>query len=284
MEKSERVQINVFDAEEGNALYEQKEKMQKMTQELLQFGFAPNQAKVYIFLGKYGPKTASEIYKALQLPRSETYFILNLLQNRGIVTAESSSPTKYFAIPLEQTLSLLINTEKEKLNTLTQKQDVLIKLWDTIPSYTVEKDVSKNEKLQTIQGVECIYSKMKNIIESAKQEVLIFCSEKDLSGFYHADILDMLKNSLKVKIIISPAEKTPSFFDELNKKTIRLLQTSSAENQCYIIKDNDEVLLFLRNTIHPSNNLFAVWSDSKSLIDSMHALFTYSWSNAKVCH
>src|SRR5437660_12239721 len=194
MGQEERLQINVFDAEQGNALYEQKQLLQKMTQELLQFGFAPNQAKVYIYLGKYGAKTASEIYKALQLPRSETYFILNLLQNRGIVTAESSSPTKYFAIPLIQTLSLLINTEKEKLNTLTQKQDVLIKLWDTIPSYTVEKDVSKNEKLQTIQGVETIYSKMKNIIENARQEVLIFCSEKDLSGFYHAEILDMLKN------------------------------------------------------------------------------------------
>ncbi|TLX68327.1 MAG: TrmB family transcriptional regulator [Thaumarchaeota archaeon] len=283
MEKSERVQINVFDAEKGDTLYEQKEKMLKMTQELSQFGFAPNQAKVYIYLGKYGPKTASEVFKALQLPRSETYFILNLLQNRGIVTAEFSSPTKYFAIPLDQTLSLLINTEKEKLNTLTQKQQDLKKLWDTIPSLTVEKDVSKNEKLQTIQGIECIYSKIKNLVETAKEEILIFCSEKDLSGFYHADIIDILPSSLDVKIIVSPANKTPSFFDEINKKIIRLLPTSSSENQCYIIKDTDEVLLFLRNTIHPSNNLFAVWSDSKSLIDSMHALFSYSWINAKVC-
>ena len=283
IEHGEGIQINVFDAEQGNALYEQKEKMQQMTQELLKFGFAQNQAKVYIFLGKYGPKTASEVFKALQLPRSETYFILNLLQNKGIVTTEFSSPTKYYALSLEQTLSLLINTEQEKLNILTQKQEELKRLWDAIPSYTVEKNVSKNEKLQTIQGVECIYSKVKNLIETAKEEILIFCSEKDLSGFYHADILDMLTNSLKVKIIVSPAEKTPSFFDELNKKIIRLLPTSSTENQCYIIKDNDEVLLFLRNTIHPSNNLFAVWSDSKSLTDSMHALFTYSWSNAKVC-
>jgi len=284
MEKSERVQINVFDAEEGSALYEQKEKMQKMTQELLEFGFAPNQAKVYIYLGKYGPKTASEVYKALQLPRSETYFILNLLQNRGIVTAEFSTPTNYYAVPLDQTLSLLINTEKEKLNTLVQKQEELKKLWDTIPSVSNEKNIPKNEKLQTIQGTECIYSKIKNLVETAKKEILIFCSEKDLSGFYHAEILDILPKSLDVKIIVSPANKTPSFFDELNKKIIRLLPTSStSENQCYIIKDSDEVLLFLRNTIHPSNNLFAVWSDSKSLIDSMHSLFTYSWSNAKVC-
>src|SRR5437879_7382293 len=133
MEKSERVQINVFDAEKGDMLYEQKEKMQKMTQELLQFGFAPNQAKIYIYLGKYGPKTASELFKALQLPRSETYFILNLLQSRGIVTTESSSPTKYYALSLEQTFSILTNAQKEKLNMLIQKQKDLIKLWDAIP-------------------------------------------------------------------------------------------------------------------------------------------------------
>ena len=283
IEQGEGMQINVFDAQKGNALYDQKEKISKMTQELSDFGFAPNQAKVYIYLGKYGPKTASEVYKALQLPRSETYFILNLLQNRGIVTAEFSSPTKYFAIPLDQTLSLLINTEKEKLNTLVQKQEELKKLWDTIPSITIEKDAVKSEKLQTIQGIESIYSKIKNMVETTTKEILIFCSEKDLSGFYHAEILDILPAKLDVKIIVSPAQKTPSFFDELNKKVIRLLPTSSTENQCYVIKDKEEVLLFLRNTIHPSNNLFAVWSDSKSLIDSMHTLFDYSWNNAKVC-
>jgi sugar-specific transcriptional regulator TrmB len=283
MEQEERLQINVFDAERGNALYEQKQLLQKMTQELSQFGFAPNQAKIYIYLGKYGPKTASELFKALQLPRSETYFILNLLQSRGIVTTEFSSPTKYFALPLEQTLSILVNTEKEKLNNLMQKQNDLIKLWNTIPSNIVDTNEMKSGKLQMVQGIESIYSKIKNLIENAKEEILIFCSERDLSGFYYADILDMFPTSLSVKIIVSPAQKIPSFFDEIDKKIIKLLPNSPTENQCYVIKDNDEVLLFLRNTLHPSHNLFAVWSDSKSMIDSMHALFSYSWTNAKEC-
>jgi sugar-specific transcriptional regulator TrmB len=279
----EGIQISVFNAERGNALFEQKEKMQKMAEELLQFGFAPNQAKIYIYLGKYGPKTASELFKALQLPRTETYFILNLLQSRGIVTAEFSSPTKYYALSLEQTFSILMNAEKEKLNILFQKQKDLVKLWDTIPSHSVETNELKSEKLQMVQGIERIYSKIKNMVESAKEEVMIFCSEKDLAGFYHADITDMFSNSLSVKIIISPAQKIPSFFDKIDKKIIRLLPNSPTENQCFVIKDNDEVLLFLRNTIHPSHNLFAVWSDSNSMIDSMHTLFSYSWDNAKVC-
>lgn len=264
-----------------HSLKEQEEITQKMIDELLQFGFASNQAKIYVYLGKYGPKSASEIFNALQLPRSETYFILNLLQSKGIVSAEFSVPTKYYAIPLQQTLSILVNIEKEKVNKLVQKQNDLIKLWDSIPSSTPKINKNKSEKLQMVQGVESVYSKIKNMIENSKQVISIFCSEKDLAGFHHADITDMLSTSLKAKIIISPAEKIPKFVDILDKKTIRCLPDSSNENQCYIIKDNEEVLCFLRNTEESSNKIFAVWSDSKSLIDSMSTLFSYSWENAK---
>ena len=280
MDRNDEIQTNVLDTSVG-VTQGHKEKTEKMTDELLQFGFAVNQAKIYIYLGKYGPKSASEIFNSLQLPRSETYFILNLLQSKGIVSAEFSSPTKYYAVPLEQTLSILVNIEKEKLNKLVQKQNDLIKLWDSIPSSTVEINKNKSEKLQMVQGVESVYTKIKNMIVNSKNGILIFCSEKDLAGFHHANITDMLPEDLNVKIIISPAEKIPRFLDIPDKKIVRCLPDSSTQNQCYIIKDNDEVLCFLRNTEENSNKIFAVWSDSKSLIDSMSTLFSYSWDNAK---
>ncbi len=43
---------------------------------LSEFGLTANQSKVYIFLGKYGSKTAPEVCKALGLPRTETYHLL----------------------------------------------------------------------------------------------------------------------------------------------------------------------------------------------------------------
>jgi len=281
----ERLQINVFDAEPGVALYEHRINLQKITEQLLKFGLTPNQAKIYIYLGKYGPKSAPDVFKALQLPRTETYFILNVLESRGIVTAECSSPTKYFALPLDQTLSTLVNTEKEKLDTLTQQKKDLIKLWDKVPSYVVETNETKSEKMQTIQGGEPILIKIKDMIKSAKEEVLIFCSEKDLSRFYHADIIDMLTDSLiDFRIIVSPAQRIPDFVKGINEKIIRLMPNNNSENQCFVVKDHDEVLIFLRNATHPSHNLFAVWADSKSFVDSMGTLFEYSWENAEVCH
>ncbi|MBI3640541.1 MAG: TrmB family transcriptional regulator [Thaumarchaeota archaeon] len=279
------IQINLFDAEPGMALYEHKFNLQKITEQLLKFGLTPNQAKIYTYLGKYGPKTAAEVFKALQLPRTETYFILNLMQGRGIVTAECSLPTKYSALPLEQTLSTLVNTEKEKLNTLTQQKRDMVQLWDKIPSFVIETNDTKSEKLQMVQGSELIHIKIKDMIKNAREEIVIFCSEKDLSRFYHADITNMLSDSLlDFKIIISPAQRFPTFLKGMDKKAIKVMANSDSENQCFVIKDNDESLVFLRNATHPSHNPFAVWADSKSLVESMHKLFEYSWENAEVCH
>ena len=282
---SEKMQINVFDAEPGSNLYSHKLNLQKITEELLKFGLSTNQAKIYIYLGKYGPKTAAEVYKSLELPRSETYFILNTLQNRGIIESELSSPTKYSALALDKALSTLVNAEKEKLDILAQQKKELTELWDVIPSYVVETNETKAEKLQMVQGSALIHNKIKSMIDDAKEEALIFCSEKDLSRFYHADILDSLSNSLlDVRIILSPAQRIPNFLGEIDKKIIRVMPTSTTDNQCFVIMDRKEVLFFLRNATHSSHNLFALWADSRSLIDSMHSLFDYRWDNSEVCH
>jgi len=281
----EKIQINVFEAEPGSNLYAHKLNLQKITGELLKFGLSSNQAKIYIYLGKYGPKTAAEVYRSLELPRSETYFILNTLQNRGIIEAELSSPTKYSALPLEKALSTLVNAEKEKLDILAQQKKELTELWDVIPSYVVETNETKAEKLQMVQGSALIHNKIKSMIDNAKEEAIIFCTEKDLSRFYHADIIDSLSNSLlDVRIILSPAQRIPSFLGEIDKKIIRVMPMSTTDNQCFVIMDHQEVLFFLRNATHASHNLFALWADSKSLIDSMHSLFDYRWDNSEVCH
>ncbi len=39
---------------------------------LIRYDMTPNQAKVYLYLSKIGIKTASEISKALKIPRTET--------------------------------------------------------------------------------------------------------------------------------------------------------------------------------------------------------------------
>ncbi|MEX0764929.1 MAG: helix-turn-helix domain-containing protein [Nitrosopumilaceae archaeon] len=55
-------------------------------------------------MGKHGHKTAPEICKALKLPRTEIYYLLTTLQNKGIVSATFQHPIRFSAIPLDKAL------------------------------------------------------------------------------------------------------------------------------------------------------------------------------------
>ncbi len=274
--------LTIFESEPGSHLYQERVCLEKIQNMFLKFGLTPNQAKVYIYLAKVGAKPASEIIKALQLPRTEAYFILSKLQSRGIVNGTLSSPMIYATLPLEQTILSMINAEKEKINMLANQAEEILGLWKQIPTSALETNKIVSEKMQTLHGQPQIFSKLLNMITSARKEILVLGSVKDHSKFYHSEILGKLANSvLDVKIIISPAKTIPSFAKAIDKKKIRLLQESPKDNQCFVIKDREEVLMFLRNTTYPSGDTFAIWSDSKALVDSIHSLFDYSWNDVE---
>ena len=85
-------------------MYKHKITLEKIRNELINFGLTKSQAKVFIYLRKYGSKTASEIAKALQLPRTETYHLVNSLQNIGLVLTELAHPTKYTAKDMKEAI------------------------------------------------------------------------------------------------------------------------------------------------------------------------------------
>lgn len=271
----------IFDDNNSSNLSVYKQKLEKLKKELLKFGLSSNQAKIFLYLGKYGPKTAPEVSKALEIPRTETYFIINTLQNRGIVSTEFSSPQRFSALPIKETILTLLNAEKEKISLLAKQETEISDLWKEIPSFAIETKETKDEKMQMLQGTAQICSKIKQFIAQTKEDLTIFCTEKDLSRFYHADILELLQNSTtNVKIIVSPSQTMPNFVKDFDKKMIRLMPSSN-DDKCFVIKDSDEILLFLRNANHPSHRVFAILSDATSLIGSMHMLFDLCWDRSE---
>jgi len=271
--------VTIFESESGSSLHQQRLYLEKIRNLLLKFGLTQNQAKAYIYLAKLGPKPAAEIVKDLQLPRTETYFILSELQLRGIVNESHSSPAIFVPLSLEQTISLMINAEKEKINTLSEQAEELLELWKQIPTSAIEINEVVNEKMQTFQGQPQIFSKLLDMISSAKKEILVLGSINDFSKFDHSDILDTLSNSaLDMKMVIFLAKTMPSFAKMIDAKKVRLLEESPKDNQCFVIKDREEVIMFLRNAAYPLSDEFAIWSESKALVNSMQNLFDYSWN------
>ena len=274
-------QINLFDNESDTAMYKHKLTLEKIKNELINFGLTKSQAKVFIYLGKYGSKTASEIAKALQLPRTETYHLVNSLQNMGLVVAELSHPTKYTAMDMREAVATLIKQEQDKIDILANKEESLSEMWKEIPFFAVETDESKSEKMQLLHGNGPITNKIKEMVGSSSEEIKIYGSVSDLLRMYHSDVFDWVESaSTNLKLVVSPLNQSPEFLSEMNSDSIRAMPSNS-ENKCFVVNDKKEVLIFMRNATHPTRQVFAWWSDSETLVDMMSSLFELSWEKGE---
>jgi len=279
-EKMNEKSMSLFDVKSGSFLDKHKTSLEQVQQQLSKYGFTPNQSKIFIYLGKYGTKTAPEVCKALKLPRTETYHLLSVLQNKGIVSATFQHPIQFTALPLNKAIWLLVNSEKERVKSLEQMETELSKIWETIPTFNKESK-SDDEKFQMIKGENKIRSKLTSMFDGYSDELLLLGSEQDFLKLHHSDFLESFKKSKqKFRILSSCTSKTSYIFDELERKNIKSLSEDVQDNLCYVLKDNSELLFFTKNASNP-NESFAMWTDSQALVYSMKLLFESNWNLSK---
>jgi len=277
-------QISLFDNDSDTSMYKHKITLEKIRNELINFGLTKTQAKVFIYLGKYGSKTASEIAKALQLPRTETYHLVNSLQNIGLVLAELAHPTRYTAKDMKEAVSTLVKQEQERIDNLATKKDSIAEMWEDIPFFAVETDESKSEKMQLLHGTGPIINKIKEMVSTSTEDFKIYGTISDLLRMYHSDVFDWIAESpTNLKAIVSPLTKMPEFISELNSDSIKAI-SSDSQNKCFIVYDAKEALIFMRNANHPTKQIFAWWSDSETLVDMMSTLFDLSWEKGETLY
>jgi len=271
----------IFDIAPDAQNYEYKVFIDRLKEQLSKFGITANQSKVYIYLGKYGSKTAPQICKVLKIPRTETYHLLSSLQNRGIVSATFQSPIKFSAIPLERVVWILVQAEKERIKTLANQKKEMVELWEKIPDFKSEiyNKFDNEQKFQMLQGKNQINGRINEMIEKTKKEFIILGLEKDLIRFYHADFLSLLnKAKFDVKILAGCSDKTIYVFDDCERLEIKKMPDSIKENLCFVIKDDNELLLFMKNDYYTSKNTIAMWTDSYAMISMAKLLFEFIWS------
>ena len=249
---------------------------------LVSFGLTPNQSKVFFYLGKIGAKTASDIAKAVNIPRSETYHLLTALQNKGIVESSFQHPIQFTALSIKNALNLLISTETERLNKLKKSGPELEEMWGKIPGATLNEDEESEEKFKVLQGGNQVNSKIFDMILNAKNECRILGSEKDFTKFYHANFLDALEEQkIDYKLLTPISKKSKTIFEGVDKSKVKELCSSIKENLCFLIKDDDEVLFFIKNEGN-NKEMRAIWTNSETIIYSKALLFNNLWSRTNI--
>jgi len=278
----EGTQQTIFDSSIGSSLHDYKISADELKEHLSKFNLTENQSKVYIFLGKYGSKTAPEVCRALKIARTESYQLLAALQKKGIVLATFGHPIKFSALQLNKAVKTLVNAEKERIKSLERQEETLVKLWDKIPEFMKEKTENSENRFQMLEGANPINSKLKEMLSEAKEEITVLGSEKDYLRLYHSDFLDNFSTKkCKSKIITSCTEKTMYIFENIDKSQIRCMKSSIKDEICFVMKDNTEMLFFTKKDCQSMKDVSAMWTDSSALIYSMKLLFDFIWSTSK---
>ena len=273
----------MFDTVPGTQMFEYKISVEQIQSELAKYGLTVNQGKVFIYLGKYGSKTAPEVCKALKLPRTETYHLLSSLQSKGIVFATFQHPIQFTALPIDKAILVLVNSEKERIKSLERNEKQLTEMWCSIPNFDTNK-TDDEFKFQILHGTNQIFSKITEMTDTHSDKFLILGSEKDFLKLYHGDFLEPFVESKKEFYMLSTCtEKTLYIFDDLDRKNVRLLGDKTKEHPCFILKDSSELLFFTKN-ISDSTAPVALWTNSPAMISSMELLFESMWSNSKKIH
>lgn len=280
---TETQQVTIFENDPDSSSYEHKQSIDQLQAQFSKFGLTTNQGKVYIFLGKYGSKTAPEVCRALKLPRTETYHLLTTLQNKGVVSATFEHPIKFSALALSNAIKSMVDTEKERVKKLEIQEEELTKIWDTIPNFHNETDVVKDDKFQMLQGENQIYGKINDMIINTKKDFKIIGNEKDFLKFYHANFLEPLdKSEVQLQILTNSSARTLYVFDDIDRTKVKKIPTTTNGNICFVVKDDEEVLFLMKNSESGREDITAMWTNSEAMIYSKKLLFDLLWSKSKV--
>jgi len=252
-----------------------KESIKKINENLVQYGLTPNQSKVYLYLTKTGEKTASSISKNLNIPRTESYHLLNSLEQKGIIFSIFGKPTKFNSVSIDEALTIIIDNEKKRISDLELKKEKILTLWETVPKHVDESENSDGNKFQILQGRNSILVKMDGMVKTAEKEVMVLGSENNFIKFYHTEFVNLLKKTkAELQVLTTFSKKGLFALDGLPLNNIKKLDESNKHNFSFVIKDEAEVVFFINSG---GSELMAIWTDSKSFVSTLKSLFKLIW-------
>jgi sugar-specific transcriptional regulator TrmB len=120
---------------------------------LIGFGLSEKEARTYLYLLKYGPKTPSPLAKSLKTYREDVHRTLTSLIDKGMVRPSLDAPTIYTAVDLETALGAALKKQESELREMEARKREL-------------QELSKQERFHTAEEVATF-----KIIKSVKELV-----------------------------------------------------------------------------------------------------------------
>ncbi len=233
------------------------------------------ETKVWLALLSKGVASVGEVATISRVPRSRTYDVLESLEKKGFAIIRMGKPVKYLGVKpqiiLERIKQDIRKGAEEKVNILTKLKDTdeFVKLTEL---YTQGINPVKKEEISTsLRGKSNITNFLREIIETAKKEVIICTNAGEIKSkakLFSQTISILKKANIKIKMALSGEEKT---IKELEEKIGVKIKRTEIDSKFFIV-DRREVLFYISKSGSDTEDI-AVWLNSDFFVESFASLF-----------
>ncbi len=235
------------------------------------------ETKVWLALLSKGIASAREVADLSGVPRSRTYDVLESLEKRGYAITKIGKPVKYISVkPME----VLEKIKSNAMNDAQERVKMLSGLKDTQEYAELEQmhnsgiaPIKSQDITGSLKGRANVISRLREMLESATQEVIICTTDKDFddkSRVLVPAIESMLKNNIKIKLALSGE---PDKIKKISVKHNIKVRTLDAPAR-FFIADKKEMLFMV--TPEKSEEEMAVWLNSPFFTDSMSKITEFA--------
>ena len=253
-------------------------------------GLSKREIQVYMFLAKSGVQSTSFVAKRLKMERVQAYRTFKKLQEKGFIEATLERPTRFTIVPFSVLVDNYITAKKNEVVTLTEQKQSLISSWQSISAPESEYPVAK---FSIITGKKKIHSKMLNMIEESKSEIIVLTTalgliQEDIAGIFDAAVIPAQERNVQVQIITDIAMENLKVVERLDRSILddklniklRHVAMNSRFFPRFLIKDEEEAILYA-----PFGNEASVlnledeglWINDKMFISVLKAFFVQMW-------
>jgi len=252
--------------------------------ELQEYGLTRNEARVLVFLAKTGPSKASEVARAVQINRTETYRTIRNLQRRGLVEATLERPVRLQSVPFDRCLNILIDERKARLRILEQRGEALRQQFAVMRVEPVSHEV---ERFQVVEGMLRIEQRLQNMCAQADKSVMTVLSPSEMLRGDTAGLFDMLthaaKGGLRVRIITAIIQPNLEIVEKLRQNVeIRHMDLKAKPIPRVSIIDDNEALFEISaaDETPRTEEEVALWINSRAFVRNLQAYFDEMWNSA----
>lgn len=251
--------------------------------ELQEYGLTRNEARVLVFLAKTGPSKASEVARAVQINRTETYRTIRNLQRRGLVEATLERPVRFQSVPFDKCLQVLIDERKARLRILEKRGENLRRQFEGVRVEPVSHEV---ERFQVVEGRIRIEQRLQSICAQARKSVLTVLSSSEIVRADTSGLLDILAQSartgLRVRVITAITLSNLGVIEKLRGSIeLRHLDLKARPIPRVSIIDDSEALFEITTADETprSSEEVALWINSRAFVRNLQAYFEEMWNS-----